>query len=113
MGNSAGVFYEIDNRAQFRVVLVCPNPAVAVGKADADGSVQKCLNASSGSREFIRFMYLEILRSDMNASLVDLAKNVSGGEGWDASIETKVVGGVREFISELVPQTEASRKFKR
>ncbi len=57
-----GFFYEIDNRAQFWVVLICPNPAIAVGKADADGSVQKCLNApSSGSRELIRFMYCEIL----------------------------------------------------
>ena len=49
----------------------------------------------------------------MDASLVDLVKNLSGGEGWDTSIETKVIRGVREFVSELVPQTEASCKFKR
>ena len=113
MGYSVGIFDEIDNRAQFWVVLVCPNPAITVGKADADGSVQKCLNASSGSRELIRFMNCEIPRSNMDASLVDLGKNLSGGEGWDTSIETKVIRGVREFVSELVPQTEASCKFKR
>jgi hypothetical protein len=82
--------YKINNhRAQFWVVLVCPNPAIPVGKTDANSPVQKCLDASRRSRELIGFVYREVLGPDMNALLFDLVENLSGREGGNTGIETK------------------------
>ena len=111
--DGAWVVDKINNRAQFWVVLVCLNPAIAVGKTYADSPIQKCLGASCRSRELIGFVDREVMGPYMNASLVDLVENLSGCEGRNPGVETKVIRWMGEFISKLIPEAEASRKFKR
>jgi hypothetical protein len=83
------------------------------GKPNANGTIEKCLCKSRRGGILTWVKELAVLSTNMNATLMDIAKDASRCEAGNCSVKAECVRRVRELVCDVVTELMARDKFER
>ena len=113
VGNKSRVLNERDDLRHDRIRSVGINPILMRGEPNANGTIEKCLCKSRRGGILTWVKELAVLSPNMNATLMDIAKDASRCEAGNCSVKAECVRRVRELVCDVVTELMARDKFKR
>ena len=83
------------------------------GEPNSDGAIEECLCKSRWGGVLTWVKELAVLSPNMNATLMDIAKDASRCEAGNCSVKAECVRRVRELVCDVVTELMARDKFER
>jgi hypothetical protein len=89
-------------RGSLGVVVVCVGPLRRAGETYTDCAIKECLDAGGWRGILIGLENFEVAGSNVEATFKDVFEDARRCERWDRGIKAKCIGGMGEFVRDLV-----------